>query len=76
MREYGHPTKCGCIFFLQEEDLSVKIGQYWTALVVEISEEHHHKEIIDNEIYELMNVDMEGRFVRGYGSPVRKTSDN
>ena len=34
------------------------------------------KNFIDNEIYELMNVDMEGGLVRGYGSPVRKTSDN
>ena len=76
MRESRYLDKRRRIVFFQEEYPSVKIGHYWTSLVVEVSEGHHHGEIIDNEIYELMNVDMEGGLVQGYGSPVRKTSDN
>ena len=58
--ESGHPDKCGFIFCLQEEDSSINIGKDFTALAVEVSEGRHHEEIIDNESYELINVDMEG----------------
>ena len=38
-----------------------------------MSEGHHHKGIIDNERYELLNVDMEGGIVQGCGPPFGKT---
>ena len=65
MRESRHPDKHRHIVCLQEEDPSVKIGQDWTTFVVEASEGHHHEKIIDNESYELVNVDMGGGLVRG-----------
>ena len=43
IRDSRHPTKCGRIVCLQEEDTSVKIGQDWTALVVEVSEGYYHE---------------------------------
>ena len=75
-REYIHPEKCKSIVSIYEEDLSVNIGQDWTALAVEVSEVHHHEESIDNESYEIVNVYMEVGLVWGCGSPVRKTSEN
>ena len=73
-RESKHTDKCGRIVCLQEEDPSVKIGQDCTALEVEVSEGYHHEESIDNERYDLVNVDMESGLVRGYGPSVVKTS--
>ena len=75
MIESGHPDKCRRIVFRQEEDTSFKIGQDWTALVVEVIEVHHHEESIGNESYELINVDMEGEFEHRCGPPFRKTSE-
>ena len=40
-----------------------------------MSEGHHHKGNIDNESYELLNVDMKGGIVRGCGPPFEKTSE-
>ena len=45
-------------------------------MVVEISEGDHHEEIIDNESYEIVNVDIEGGLVWGCGSPFRKTPED
>ena len=45
-------------------------------MAVEVSEGHHHKESVDIESYELVNVDMEGGIVRGCGSTFRKTSED
>ena len=42
---------------------------------MEVSEGNQHEERIDNERYELVNVDMEGGLVWGCGSPFRKTSE-
>ena len=71
-RESGNPDKCGHIVCLQEEDPSVKIKQDWTSLELEVSDGHSHEESIDNERYELVNVDMEGGIVRGCVSIFRK----
>ena len=73
-RESGHPDKCGRIFCLHEEDPFVKIGQDWTTLAIGFSKGNNHKESIDNEIYELVNVDTEGGIVWGCGLPLRNTS--
>ena len=73
-REYIHPEKCKSIVSIYEEDLSVNIGQDWTALAVEVSEGHHCKESMNNEGYEIVNIDMEGGLFRECGSPVWKTS--
>ena len=51
MQESGNPDKSRRIVCLQEEYPSANIGQDWTALAVEVSEGHHHKEGIDNERY-------------------------
>ena len=75
-RESVHPAKCGNIVCLQEEDPSVKIGKDWTALAVEVSEGHHHKKSIDNESYEIVNVDMEGGIFRGCVSQLGKISED
>ena len=72
-RETGHPDKIGCIVCLQEEDPYVNIWQDWTALEVEVREGYHHEEVIYNESYELVNVDIEGGLIEGYGSPFGKT---
>ena len=76
MRESRYLDKRRRIVFFQEEYPSVKIGHYWTSLVVEVSEGHHHGEIIDNEIYELVNVDVEVRLVRGCGPSFCKTYED
>ena len=44
--------------------------------MVEVSEGHNHEESIDNEIYELVNVDMEVGLVRGFESSNRKTYED
>ena len=75
MKESGHPDKCGRILCLQEEDPSIKIGQDWTSLAAEVSEGNYHGEIIDNERYELVNVDTEVGLVQGCGRPFKKTSE-
>ena len=62
-RESVHPDKCGCIVCIQEEYTSIKIGQDWNAFAVEVSEGHYREESIDNESYELINVDMEDMLV-------------
>ena len=74
--ESGHPDKCGRIVCLQGEDPSVKIGQDWTTLAMEVSGRQHNEENIDTESYELVNVDMEGGIVPGCGSPARNTSED
>ena len=43
---------------------------------MEVSEGHCNEEIIDNESYELVNVDMEGGFVWGCGPPFGLTSED
>ena len=43
--------------------------------MLEVSEGHDHKEGIDDESYELLNVDMEDGIVRGCGSLFRKTAE-
>ena len=58
------------------EGPSIRIGQDLIALVVEVSEGHHHEESIDNESYEIVNFDMEGGLQRGCGLPFRNTSKN
>ena len=44
-------------------------------MALAVSEGHHHEKIIDNGIYELINVDMEGMIVRGFGLPFEKISE-
>ena len=44
--------------------------------MVEVHEGHHHEINIKNEIYELVNVDMEGRLVLVYGPTFRNTSED
>ena len=75
-RESGHPDKCGRIFCLHEEDPFVKIGQDWTTLAIGFSKGNNHKESIDNEIYELVNFELEIGLVQGCGFPAMKTSGN
>ena len=75
MRQSGHTYNCGRIVYLQEEDPSIKIGQDWTSLAAEVSEGHYHGEIIDNERYNLVNVDTEVGLVQGCGRPFKKTSE-
>ena len=43
---------------------------------MEVSEGNHHEEIFDNESYELVNFDKEGRLVRGCGLQSGNTSED
>ena len=75
-KESGYSAKCGRILCLQKEEPSFKNVQDWTALAVEVSEGHCNEEIVDNESYEIVNVDMEGGFVWGCGPPFGLTSED
>ena len=40
---------------------------------MDVSEGRHYEKYINNESYEVMNVDMEVRIVQGHGMPFGKT---
>ena len=57
-REVRHPAQGGGIVGFQEEYPSILVGDEGMSVIVVVFEGEHHEESIDNDSYELVDVDV------------------